>query len=117
MKLALKIPARFSPRHPRMAVSIESTVLLPDDSSLPVTIQNISEDGFMAQGTDGLCPETRLGIAIPGCGILQARLCWSKDGEIGCQFRRPLDLERLQSRSAHAAKELFRPRIIQGPLI
>lgn len=117
MKLSLKLPVRFSPRKPRTAVAIDATLLLPDDVAVPISIRNISTDGFMGTTVAELAADTLIGVALPGCGIVPARVRWNGDGEIGAQFRRPLDLERLQQACADTAsgQPLFQARLREGP--
>ena len=114
MKLSLKLTPRFPPREPRMSVTIEAALLLPGDEVVPIAIRNISAEGFMAETPITIVAEGWIGVALPGCGIVPARLRWSEDGEIGAQFRRPLDLERLGV--ATADQSLFKSRLVQGPL-
>ena len=117
MKLSLKLTPRFPPREPRMAVTIEATLLLPGDETVPIAIRNISAEGFMAETPDSIDCDGWIGVSLPGCGIVPARIRWSGEGEIGAQFRRPLDLERLGVDAAGPGdRPLFRSRIGQGPL-
>lgn len=114
MKLSLKLIPRFPPREPRVAVKIEATLLLPGDEVVPIAIRNISAEGFMAETPVDIVAAGWVGVALPGCGIVPARLRWSENGEIGAQFRRPLDLERLGLVAPD--QPLFRSRVVQGPL-
>lgn len=117
MKLSLKLTPRFPPREPRVAVTIEATLLLPGDEVVPIAIRNISADGFMAETPREIACDGWVGVSLPGCGIVPARIRWSADGELGAQFRRPLDLERLGVASTDGADQaLFRSRVVQGPL-
>lgn len=88
--LSLKRPPRFLPRSPRYAVEIGACLMLADDRVIPVTIRNLSPHGFMARCPVELARQTWLGVELPGYGIARARVRWSEDGEIGCQFRRPI---------------------------
>jgi len=115
MKLSLKINPRFPPREPRMSVSIEASLLLPGDAVVPIAVRNISAEGFMAETPIAVACEGWVGVSLPGCGIVPARIRWSVEGELGGQFRRPLDLERLGVPSADD-KPLFQSRVVQGPL-
>jgi hypothetical protein len=117
MKLALKLPARFNPRKPRAAVVIEATLLLPNDCATPISIMNISTDGFMGETEAEVSAGARIGVALPGCGIVPARVCWNTAGELGAQFSNRLDLDRLHEHSLDDdEKSLFPSRILQGPL-
>jgi hypothetical protein len=117
MKLSLKLPARFAPRKPRAAVEIEATLLLPSDDAVPISIKNISADGFMGETHCGIAADAWIGVALPGCGIVPARVRWSTTGEIGAQFRKPLDLDRLQQgpSTEPEGRKLFWSRILHGP--
>lgn len=117
MKLSLKLTPRFPPREPRVAVTIEASLLLPGDEVVPIAIRNISAEGFMAETPVVVSCEGWVGVSLPGCGIVPARVRWSAEGELGAQFRRPLDLERLGVAAADGSdKPLFRSRLVQGPL-
>jgi hypothetical protein len=115
MKLSLKVPARFAPRKPRAAVAIEAVLLLPDDRVVTIAIRNISADGFMCETPEPIPVDAAIGVALPGCGIVPARVRWCGEGEIGAQFRRPLDLDRLQQATAAPDRALFATRILEGP--
>jgi len=90
MRLHLKRPARFSSRDPRTAVDFDTDLLLPDDRMIDATVRNLSARGFMARCRTRLRAGTWLGVDLPGYGIARAVVRWSEDGELGCQFRRPL---------------------------
>lgn len=94
MALALKRPARFASRAPRSGVRIPAWLVLTDDSVVPVTVRNVSKRGLMAECGRALEPGTWLGIDLPGFGIARAVVRWCSDGELGCQFRQPFDIER-----------------------
>jgi hypothetical protein len=116
MPLSLKLKARFAPRSPRLSVTIDSSVLLPDERVAPIVIKNISPGGFMGETEAIAEPGSDVGVVIPGCGIVPARVQWSDDGVIGAQFRRPLDLARLEQSPQGETPGLFKARVVQGPL-
>src|SRR3712207_6832501 len=93
MGLSLKREPKFPPRRPRTAVQIQSVLLMPDDSELPVAIKNISSRGFMGVTRLDLAPGTSFGIDIPGYGIVRAHVRWTEQNKWGAHFDRPLDLE------------------------
>jgi hypothetical protein len=93
LHLSLKRQSRYAPRGPRIAVDLGTSLVLADDRVVPVTIHNLSSNGFMAK-CRGKVPENAwLGVELPGCGILRARVRWIEDGEIGCQLRKAIDLD------------------------
>ena len=98
MGLSLKRPAQFQGREPRLALRVDTHMLLPGhDDIVPVAIKNVSVNGFMGEtaGAAELKRGTSFGLSLPECGIVRAIVCWNEGGEIGCQFRRPVALERL----------------------
>ncbi|MGN6497760.1 MAG: PilZ domain-containing protein [Tsuneonella sp.] len=95
MPLAVKRPPRFASRDPRCAVNLSTGMLLPDDSIAPVTVRNLSDRGFMGECSAEIAEGARLGIDLPGFGIAPAIVRWRQDDEIGCQFRRPIPVERV----------------------
>src|SRR5687768_8509326 len=118
MKLSLKLPARFAPRKPRAAVAIEATLLLPDNVVAPISIKNISAEGFMGETHADVQANTWVGVALPGGGIFPARIRWITAGELGAQFRRPLNLERIQQfpPTGTSGRALFQSRIFRDQL-
>lgn len=103
MSLSLKRTPRYPPREPRRAISIPSSLLLPDDREVPIIVRNISAEGFMGECGARLEPETSLGLMIPGYGIFHATIRWTEDRALGAEFSRPLDLERIPGELSHAA--------------
>jgi hypothetical protein len=95
MPLTLKRQARFAPRRPRAGIRLGTSFVLPDDRVVPVVIENLSAEGFMAKCRGRVSADVWLGVELPGCGIVRALVRWSEAGEVGCRFRRPIDLDRL----------------------
>lgn len=93
--LALKRPPLFPARAPRAAVNISAHLLLADDRVVGVRLRNLSSRGFLGHTSLPLDAGTWLGVELVGYGILRAVVCWSEDGEFGCQFRSKIDLARL----------------------
>jgi hypothetical protein len=111
MGLSLRRLARFAPREPRSAVEIETSLLLPHDEVAPITIRNLSRRGFMGETQACPKPDTWLGVSLPGGGIMRALVRWSQAGEVGCQFRAPLDVERIRQTLSKTGQspDLFGP--------
>jgi hypothetical protein len=95
LKLSLKRIGRFDPRQPRLAVQLAGSLLLSDDREIPVSVENVSARGFMGKCSAELHADTWLGVDFPGFGIVRACVRWSEDGELGCRFRAPIDVDRL----------------------
>jgi hypothetical protein len=49
----------------------------------------------MGKACADLGVDTWLGIDLPGFGIVRAQVRWSENGEVGCQFRIPIDVSEL----------------------
>ena len=94
MPLSLKRQSRYAPRGPRMAVDLGTSLVLADDRVIPVTIHNLSATGFMAKCGRSLPANTWLGVELPGFGIVRARVRWNEEGEIGCQLRKAIELDK-----------------------
>jgi hypothetical protein len=118
MALSLKREARFAPREPRAAVAIESWLILPDDRVSAITIRNLSTSGFMGEADVEIQSGTWLGVVVPGCGIARALIRWSEEGEIGGQFRRPLNLKRLEEclTGKSIGTDFLGARVLQQPV-
>jgi hypothetical protein len=100
--LALKRPARYAPRGPRIGVNLRTSFVLADDRVVPVTIENLSANGFMAKCRRVLPENSWLGVELPGCGVVRARVRWTEGREVGCQFRRPIPLDNFGPAPAQA---------------
>jgi hypothetical protein len=74
---------------------LRTHLVLADDRVVAISVRNISPDGFMGECGTPLAQGAWLGIDMPGYGIARAVVRWSGDGEIGCKFRRKIDLARL----------------------
>ena len=106
MHLSLKRAAQFPPREPRRALAIQAYVMLAEhDHMVPLVIKNVSENGFMGEtsATANLKPGGAFGVWLGQLGIVRAIVCWNVGGEIGCQFRRPISLDRLERLAERAA--------------
>jgi len=79
-----------------MGVKLGTSIVLANDRVVPVTIENLSANGFMAKCAATLVENTWVGVEVPGCGIVRARVRWNEEGELGCQFRKPIDIDRLR---------------------
>jgi hypothetical protein len=99
MPLSLKRPARFNSRAYRRGVSIPAALVLRDERVLEITVRNLSPRGCMGQCAAMLGEGEWVGIDLPGFGIAPAVVRWSEDGEVGCQFRRPIDVDRCEEAS------------------
>lgn len=107
MPLSLKRPARFAARPYRRGVSIPAALLLRDERVLEITVRNLSPRGFMGHCAAALGEGEWVGVDLPGYGIARAVVRWSDDGEVGCQFRAPIDVEQCVMTASPPARALF----------
>ena len=96
MPLDLKRPPRFAPRAPRRAVKLRAVAWLADDRHLPITVTNISQDGFTANSCSAM-PEvmSQFGIELADIGIRRAQVRWADDVQFGSRFEHPLTDDQL----------------------
>ncbi len=60
---------------------------------VPLHIVNISAQGFMAQGDQGLERGERLVMRLPVIGRIEAHLIWAHEGRAGFQFERIIRID------------------------
>lgn len=53
-------------------------------------LEDLSREGFRIASLPDARPEIPLRVRIPGLQMLSARICWQRDGAVGCQFAEPL---------------------------
>jgi hypothetical protein len=49
-------------------------------------LEDLSPGGFRIARLPDARPEVPLRIRIPGLQLLSARICWVRDGAVGCEF-------------------------------
>lgn len=55
-----------------------------------VRLEDLSPGGFRISWLPDVRAELPLKIRIPGIQLLNARICWMRDGAVGCAFSKPL---------------------------
>lgn len=53
-------------------------------------LEDLSASGFRIGWLPDARPEIPLRVRIPGIQLLSARICWVRDGAVGCEFAEPL---------------------------
>lgn len=53
-------------------------------------LEDLSPNGFRIARLPDARSELPLRIRIPGIQMLSARICWIRDGAVGCEFAEPL---------------------------
>ncbi|CAN5240833.1 hypothetical protein BH09PSE3_BH09PSE3_13350 [soil metagenome] len=61
---------------------------------VPVTIRNISTNGFMAEGGGAMTPGLLVLLDLNGTAY-EARIVWKRGGHVGGAFTQPIDSEAL----------------------
>lgn len=77
-------------RTPRVGVVILCDVRQGTRPWKVARLEDLSPGGFRIGWLPDARPELPLRIRIPGIQLLSARICWSRDGAIGCEFVDPL---------------------------
>lgn len=77
-------------RQPRAEVVIRCEVRQGTRPWRMAYLEDLSPGGFRIASYPDHRPEVPVRIRIPGIQLLSARVCWSRDGAVGCEFDAPL---------------------------
>lgn len=83
---------RITMRTPRVGVVIMCEVRQGTRPWRTARLDDLSAGGFRIAWMPDARSELPLRIRIPGMQLLSARICWSRDGAIGCEFAEPLHI-------------------------
>jgi hypothetical protein len=67
-----------------------ATLREPGCSAAPVTVQDLSQNGFRVAWPYRLHSESTVYLKLPEFEIMPAHVVWCADFQIGCKFDRPL---------------------------
>lgn len=79
-----------APRSARVGVEIVCEVRQGTRPWKAARLEDLSPGGFRIARLPDARAEVPLRIRIPGLQLLSARICWAKDGAVGCEFAEPL---------------------------
>lgn len=79
-----------TPRADRVGVSLMCEVRQGTRPWQKVRLDDLSPSGFRVNWLPNARQEVPLRIRIPGIQLLTARVCWNRQGAIGCEFAEPL---------------------------
>lgn len=79
-------------RTPRVGVAILCEVRQGTRPWKVARLEDLSPGGFRIAWLPDARPEVPLRIRIPGIQLLSARICWQRDGAVGCEFAEPLHI-------------------------
>lgn len=85
-------PPRKASRTPRVGVAILCEVRQGTRPWKVARLEDLSPGGFRIAWLPDARPEVPLRIRIPGIQLLSARICWQRDGAVGCEFAEPLHI-------------------------
>ena len=74
----------------RRVVNLAARLREPGASVADVEVQNLSTDGFMAQGELVLEPDSHVWLKIEGLEPQNCRVVWVEEGKAGFEFATPL---------------------------
>lgn len=77
-------------RQPRAEVVIVCEVRQGTRPWRTARLEDLSPGGFRIASLPDHRAEVPLRIRIPGIQLLSARICWSRDNAVGCEFDTPL---------------------------
>ena len=107
------LPGADGRRSERRIVNMAARLREAGTSMIDVEVQNLSTDGFMAEGELGLEPDCHVWIKLEGLEPQSCRVVWVEDGKAGFEFSNPLHPATLELIVAIARKPL--PRGHFGP--
>ncbi|GGY97033.1 PilZ domain-containing protein [Novosphingobium colocasiae] len=81
---------RQAERQPRAEVVIQCEVRQGTRPWRSARLEDLSPGGFRIASFPDHRVEVPLRIRIPGIQLLSARICWAREGAVGCEFDAPL---------------------------
>lgn len=78
------------PRSTRIGVEIACEVRQGTRPWKAARLEDLSPGGFRIARLPDARIDVPLRIRIPGLQLLSARICWVRDGAVGCEFAEPL---------------------------
>jgi hypothetical protein len=78
----------------RADIAIAAGIRTARGRRIPVTVRNISTNGFMAEGGANMVPGVPVTLDLNGTTI-EARIVWKRAGHVGGAFLNPIDGETL----------------------
>ena len=91
--MANKKPIMFDRREGHRCVAEGSAELSPHElNGAKVRVLDLSSSGIRARCQVVLSVGKVVSLAIPGAGMVPARIMWAAGGEFGARFLRPVDL-------------------------
>lgn len=81
----------------RRAVNFAAMLESEGVSSQPVSVLDISEQGFRIVTQAEVSPGSSMLIKLPGLEAVRATIVWARDGQIGCSFDEALHPVSLQT--------------------
>ena len=81
-----------SDRRQRVGLALRCEVRQGNRPWKTALLDDLSPGGFRIASMPDARAEVPLRIRIPGIQLLSARICWTRDAAIGCEFAEPLHL-------------------------
>ena len=84
------LPVEEGRRSERRIVNLAARLREAGTSMIDIEVQNLSTDGFMAEGEPGLEPDRQVWVKLEGLEPQSCRVVWAEDGKAGFEFANPL---------------------------
>lgn len=107
------LPVLEGRRAERRIVNLAARLREPGTSVADIEVQNLSTDGFMAEGVAGVEPQSQVWIKLEGLEPQSCRVVWVEDGKAGFEFDTPLHAATVELLVAAVRKPI--PRGHFGP--
>lgn len=107
------LPVPEGRKSERRIVNLAARLRDPGASVADVEVQNLSTDGFMAEGVVNVEPDSQVWIKLEGLEPQSCRVVWVEDGKAGFEFANPLHAATVELLVAAGRKPI--PRGHFGP--
>ena len=92
----------YTPREVERADVVIETQITFAQRPRPITLVNLSSQGFMGECPAGVPLKSRISLDIPGVGSLEGCVRWAVGRRVGGRFDTPLDDDQLAEAIAAA---------------
>jgi PilZ domain-containing protein len=90
----MRSPRVIQQRAKRLEVHLESTLRYGAFQQAPLMIENLSFTGLAGRCPACVAIGSPVSVGLPGIGLVRSRIVRRRQGRIGVQFERPVDIRK-----------------------